>query len=85
MTEELTRKIVALGHRDSWLRRQASVSRARDAYFAERRHELIAGAVAEGARPEDAVILADACVGAPHNTRLSSARLLLRPAIGLYR
>ena len=31
---------------------------------AERRRELIAGAVAEGARQQDAVILADACVGA---------------------
>ena len=30
---------------------------------AERRRELIAGAVAEGARQQDAVILADACVG----------------------
>src|SRR5262249_5170183 len=39
-------------------------SRARDAYLAERRRELIAGAVAEGTRQQDAVILADACVGA---------------------
>jgi hypothetical protein len=39
-------------------------SRARDAYLTERRHELIAGAVAEGAAQEDAAILADACVGA---------------------
>ena len=31
---------------------------------AESRRELIAGAVAEGARQQDAVILADACVGA---------------------
>ena len=39
-------------------------SRARDAYLAERRRELIAGAVAEGTRQQHAVILADACVGA---------------------
>jgi hypothetical protein len=37
---------------------------ARDAYLAERRDELAAGAVAEGASESDAAILADACVEA---------------------
>src|SRR5262245_49116226 len=39
-------------------------SRARDAYLAERRRELEAGAVAEGAAERDAASLADACVSA---------------------
>jgi hypothetical protein len=64
MTEELTRKIVALATETASYAAELPSSRARDAYFAKRRRELIAGAVAEGARQEDAVILADACVGA---------------------
>jgi hypothetical protein len=66
MTEELTRKIVAWATEIARLVYAAEFpsSRSRDAYLAERRRELIAGAVAEGARQQDAVILADACVGA---------------------
>jgi hypothetical protein len=37
---------------------------ARDTYLAERRRELVAGAVAEGASQRDAAVLADACVSA---------------------
>ena len=64
ITEELTRKIVAWATEIASYAAELPSSRARDAYLAERRRELIAGAVAEGARQQDAVILADACVGA---------------------
>jgi len=64
MTEELTRKIVAWATEIASYAAEFPSSRSRDAYLAERRRELIAGAVAEGARQQDAVILADACVGA---------------------
>ena len=64
MTEELTRKIVAWATEIASYAAELPSSRARDAYLAERRPELIAGAVAQGARQQDAVILADACVGA---------------------
>ena len=64
MTEGLTRKIVAWATEIASYAAELPSSRARDAYLAERRRELIAGAVAEGARQQDAVILADACVAA---------------------
>src|ERR1700730_5564585 len=64
MTEELTRKVVAWATEIATYAAELPSSRARDAYLAERRRELIAGAAAEGARQQDAVILADACVGA---------------------
>ena len=58
MTEELTRKIVAWATEIASYAAELPSSRARDAYLAERRRELIAGAVAEGAWQQDAVILA---------------------------
>lgn len=64
MTENLTKTIVA------WATQIASHAaglpsrRARDAYLAERRRELMAGALAEGTAERDAAILADACVDA---------------------
>jgi hypothetical protein len=64
MTEELARKVVAWATEIATYAAELPSSRARDAYLAERRRELIAGAAAEGARQQDAVILADACVGA---------------------
>ncbi len=58
MTEDLTKKIVVwaaeiAGHAAQLLSRQA-----RDAYLAERRAELVGGAMAEGATESDAAILA---------------------------
>ena len=64
MTEDLTKKIVVWATEIASYAAEFPSSRSRDAYLAERRRELIAGAVAEGARQQDAVILADACVGA---------------------
>jgi hypothetical protein len=64
MTDDLSEKVA------SWATEIASCAaglpsrQARDAYFAERRAELIAGARSEGASPTDAAILADACVDA---------------------
>jgi hypothetical protein len=64
MNEELTKTIVA------WATQTASQAvplpsiAARDFYLAERHRELVAGAMAEGATKHDAVMLADACVGA---------------------
>jgi hypothetical protein len=64
MTEELTRKVVAWATEIASCAAELPSSRARDAYLAERRRELIAGALAEGANEPHAVILADACVDA---------------------
>ena len=54
MTEDLTKKIVV------WAAEIAGY----EAHLAERRDELVAGAVAEGVTERDAAILADACVNA---------------------
>lgn len=64
MTEELTRKVVAWATEIASCAAELPSSRARDAYLAERRRELLAGALAEGAAQRDAAILADACVDA---------------------
>jgi hypothetical protein len=64
MTEELTRKVVAWATEIASCAAELPSSRARDAYLAERRRELVAGALAEGAAQRDAAILADACVDA---------------------
>ena len=64
MTEELTRKVVAWATEIASCAAELPSSRARDAYLAERRRELIAGAMAEGAAQRDAAVLADACVDA---------------------
>jgi hypothetical protein len=64
MTDDLTRKII------NWASQIASRAAAlpsrqeRDAYLADRQGELTAGAIAEGANPHDAEILAEACVSA---------------------
>jgi hypothetical protein len=62
MTADLTKKVVAWA--TEIYAAQLPSRQARDSYLAERRHELVSGAVAEGAREGDAVILADACVNA---------------------
>jgi hypothetical protein len=64
MTEQLTRKVVAWATEIASCAAELPSSRARDAYLAERRRELVAGALAEGAAQRDAAILADACVDA---------------------
>jgi hypothetical protein len=64
MTEELTRRVVAWATEIASCAAELPSSRARDAYLAERRRELVAGALAEGAAQRDAAILADACVDA---------------------
>jgi hypothetical protein len=64
MNDDLTRKII------SWAGQIASRAAAlpsreeRDAYLADRQRELTTGAIAEGANPGDAEILAQACVSA---------------------
>jgi len=64
MTEELTKKVVVWATEIATYAAELPSRRARDAYLAERRRELEAGAVAEGAAERDAAILADACVSA---------------------
>jgi hypothetical protein len=64
MTEDLTKKIVVWAAEITGHAAQLPSRHARDAYLAERRAELVAGAVAEGATESDAVVLADACVNA---------------------
>jgi hypothetical protein len=64
MTEELTRKVVAWATEIATYAAGLPSREARDAYLAERRRELIAGALGEGTRQEDATVLADTCVGA---------------------
>jgi hypothetical protein len=64
MTEDLTNKVVIWAAEIATYAAQLPSREARDVYLAERRRELVAGAVAEGAADRDAVILADACVNA---------------------
>jgi hypothetical protein len=64
MTEDLTKKIVAWATEIATYAAELPSRQARDSYLAERRRDLVAGAVAEGAARRDAVILADACVDA---------------------
>ena len=64
MSEDLTNKIVAWANEIASYAAQLPSRQAREEYLAERRRELVAGAVAEGAAECDAAILADACVSA---------------------
>jgi hypothetical protein len=64
MTEELTKKILVWATDIASYAADLPSSRPRDTYLAERRRELEAGAVVEGATQRDAAILADACVSA---------------------
>jgi hypothetical protein len=64
MTEDLTKKVVGWATEIGNCAAQLPSMQARDSYLAERRRELVSGAVAEGAAEGDAVILADACVNA---------------------
>ena len=77
MTEDLTKKIVDWATEIAGCAAQLPSRQARDAYLAERHHELVVGAVAEGATEGDAVILADACVNA---TRRIMTELLAQRA-----
>jgi hypothetical protein len=64
MNEELTTKVVAWATETASYAVQLPSRQARDDYLAERRRELVAGAVAEGATEGNAAMLADACVSA---------------------
>jgi hypothetical protein len=64
MTEDLTRKVVVWAGEIASRAAALPSRQARDAYLAERRRELVTGALAEGAAQRDAEILADACVNA---------------------
>jgi hypothetical protein len=64
MTADLTQKIVAWATEIASDAVRLPSSQARDAYLAERRRELMEGAMAEGAAESDAAVLADACVSA---------------------
>jgi hypothetical protein len=64
MTENLTKTIVAWATQIASDAAELPSQRARDAYLAERRRELMAGALAEGTAERDAAMLADACVDA---------------------
>jgi hypothetical protein len=64
MTDELTKKIVAWAADTAGYAAQLPSRQARDAYLAGRHRELAEGAIAEGSTPQDADILADACVDA---------------------
>lgn len=64
MTADLTQKIVAWATEIASEAARLPSSQAREAYLAERRRELMEGAMAEGAAESDAAVLADACVSA---------------------
>jgi len=64
MTEDLTKKIVVWAAEIAGYAAQLPSRQVREAHLAERRDELVAGAVAEGVTERDAAILADACVNA---------------------
>ena len=64
MSDDLTKKIIVWA---TEIARDAAVlpsREARESYLAERRRELVSGAMAEGAAEPDAAILADTCVNA---------------------
>jgi hypothetical protein len=77
MTEDLAKKIVVWAAEIAGYAAQLPSRQVREAYLAERRGELVAGAVAEGATEGDAAILADACVNA---TRAIMTELLAHRA-----
>jgi hypothetical protein len=64
MTENLTNKIIAWAAETGSYAAKLPSREAREAYLAERRAELLTGAVAEGATEGDAAILAETCVNA---------------------
>ena len=64
MTEELTKKVVVWASEIASYAAALPSSQARDTFLAERRAELEAAAVAEGAAQRDATLLADVCVNA---------------------
>jgi len=64
MTENLTNKIVAWAAETGSYAAKLPSRDAREIYLTERREELLAGALAEGASEGDARILAETCVDA---------------------
>lgn len=64
MTDDLTRKVVAWATEVARCAADLPSRQAREAYLTERQHELTVGALAEGASPRDAAVLAEACVSA---------------------
>ena len=76
MTDDLTNKVVVWATEVARHAAQLPSHEARDAYFAERHRELVAGAVAEGTAQRDAIILADASVDAAR--RITAALLAQR-------
>ncbi|HWP27892.1 MAG TPA: hypothetical protein VNL39_16315 [Xanthobacteraceae bacterium] len=64
MSDELTRTVIAWAAEIARLAADLPSLEARERFLAERRGELVAGAVANGAGQQDAEVLADACVGA---------------------
>lgn len=79
VTEDLNNTIVAWATETATCAAQLPSRRARDDYLSERRRELVAGARAEGVTPDDAAILADACVDAAR--RIMTELLALRAGV----
>ena len=64
MNEELTQKIIAWATEVGRHAATLASREARETYLADRRDELVAGAVAQGTSERDAAVLADACISA---------------------
>jgi hypothetical protein len=64
MTEQLTQKVVAWATEVASCAVQLPSRQAREEYLAQRRSELVAGAISEGTSAADAQALADLCVDA---------------------
>jgi hypothetical protein len=64
MSAELTDTIVAWATEVATHAAGLPSRQAREDYLTERRHELLSGAQAEGATPDEAAVLADTCVTA---------------------
>ncbi|MBX6327151.1 MAG: hypothetical protein IRY89_01100 [Pseudolabrys sp.] len=64
MAEDLTNTVIAWASEVARCAAALPSRQARDEYLAERRRELMAGALGEGVAEDDAAILADACVNA---------------------
>jgi hypothetical protein len=79
MTDDLTRKIINWASQIAGRAAALPSRQERDAYLTERERELTAGAIAEGANPNDAQILAQTCVSAAR--RLMTEMLARRAGV----
>ena len=79
MPDDLTNKVIAWATEVGSYAAKLPSRQAREDYLAERRHQLVTGAIAEGANRKDAERLADVCADA---ARRILTELLVQRASG---